>query len=141
MRMLFILLLGFTSCTAIDQELRYQIDPRLEPHVNKFFEEAEARGMSIPKYNLIAEEDFTIETVGVSRQVGDQRVILIFDWCIENYSHAELELVVFHELGHAILDRRHCEHYSIMMEGISNKAYEGDDEKRRLLVDELFLNK
>jgi Zn-dependent peptidase ImmA (M78 family) len=49
-----------------------------------------------------------------------------------------IENVVFHELGHALLRRKHNNHYSIMNTSSPVAMYETDTTMRRVLLNELF---
>lgn len=143
---------GLASCLdPFDQTIEFRVDPLLEPYVNQFFIEASARGIKIEKENLLV--SFVVENcdcAGKSIDVGQQRTVIIkqdaFDWYLKNSKvnpggtcHECIENLVFHELGHSILRRQHNDPaFSIMAEGISLRAYEGDSTIRAQLIDELF---
>ena len=50
-----------------------------------------------------------------------------------------MEHLVFHEMGHAVLDLEHCDPcYGIMHSTSSIMAYVGDAPLRKKMIDELF---
>lgn len=90
------------------------IEPEFQEYVDKFFEEAELRGMSIPRNNL--EVLFVDELPGDFCGYGyssfgftqNARVeILNAEGCWETRTPLEKENFMFHELGHALLSRPH----------------------------------
>ena len=141
MKKSLILLALFLGACEFDQTLEYQIDPRIENTVNEFFKEAEARGVFIPKENLKAIIVKKLDgNYGQARTNGDQRIILLIEICTL-WDRPHQEVIVFHELGHALLKRGHtCENNSIMCDQVKLSAFIGDPDKRRILLDELFNN-
>jgi hypothetical protein len=142
-KLLFALLL-FVSCTSFDQDVEFKIDPLLKPSVDKFYAQALTRGISLQKTNLIAlVDDRSVDpaNLGEVQMIGDQIVVLI------NKKHYEIfltdgdtifvERLVMHELGHALLNRKHTSSVSIMNSGDYYYEYKRDS-FRKVLIDELF---
>ncbi|MFD0997721.1 hypothetical protein ACFQ21_00315 [Ohtaekwangia kribbensis] len=142
-----LLLAGCTGCGSFDfdQTLEYTIDARLQKHVDAFFLEAEQRGIYIPKENLTVCIVDDLGASGRGFKNGQQSIVKIsrdaYEWYISQGEEEVIEFLMFHELGHAVLNREHCDpKYSIMAQGLSMHTYEGDSVKRAALVDELFFN-
>lgn len=140
---LFILALLLSSC--IDFTTEYKIDPVLEKYVNKFFAEGEKRGDTIPKENLIVKIFDNLDDEegvwGKSKRSGFQRIVLIDREYVEfneqNGNPVRNEAVIFHELGHALLGRKHTDKYESIMNinsCYSTHCYTGQKE----ILDELF---
>lgn len=129
-----------TSCNFND-DIEYKVDERLQPYVDKFFEEAASRGLIFQKYNLVVSIQPKLkEGAGLSRSEGHQRVVVI-DQSTYDFlkgAHESMEVIVFHELGHALLYRNHCDTQSIMNPAMSLNQYAAKPEVRKIIVDELF---
>lgn len=145
-------LIVIVSACEFDVNPEFYVDPRLEPYVTAFYHEAEVRGIQLSKDHLVVKiEHIDPRNYGESRQMGSQRIVLISATEYTDYRdttfysgdtlyHA-IENLMFHELGHALLNRPHCDPcYSIMNSTISLFEYSGQPEKRKLLIDELFSN-
>lgn len=138
----------FTCCMDFDQAIEYRCDPELQPYLDKFYLEAEVRGVRIPKENLIMsiEPQKNIRGAANARRCGCQRLVLVADdtydffstkWMSKDSAYYGMESVIFHELGHSLLDRRHDD-IGLMQSGISYFVYVKDEVKRKELLDELF---
>lgn len=155
-------LITLTSCfSSFDQEVEYRIDPRVSEYVNEFFSEAEKRGIVLYKHNLIVVVAHRYEYIkdpiinskaGYAWKEGDQRIIWIDEDTFNHLSNAHithkttcrttwLKLLVFHELGHSLLNREHNKQHSIMNDAIdSEKNYNHENcEIYSNILDELFL--
>lgn len=140
--------MGFQS----NEELFPTVTPELRPFYIAFEEEAIKRGFEI---NLTQEE-----VTGNIVQLGNMGVLGI---CVRSDeapnrvavdqeawrsgTQAFRELIVFHELGHCILNREHLDDdqdgvcVSIMNSGLSGCNISLEDESaREAYLDELFLN-
>jgi len=103
------------SCEKVEPVFEYRIDPTLESIVNKFYQEAELRGITLQKTNLIVEvvdvlvEDRCGQCERPKRKKEEQRTIKISksSVCWIRESEQNREALVFHELGHCLLDRDH----------------------------------
>ena len=100
----------------INEPTVYNVDASLTKYVDKFFQEANSRGITIPKENLIVKPatntaDFT-DICGKCTQNAKfpelQRTVEINTTnspCWKNISENDKEALVFHELGHCLLNR------------------------------------
>ncbi len=93
----------YTSC--IDEPSN-EIDPSLQPYVDQFFEEAQNRNLDM------SPEDYSFSVkFGEKQHLGvcstASKEILINDFYWRGFSELERQYVMFHELGHCILDRLH----------------------------------
>jgi hypothetical protein len=142
--LIFLLLIG----CQVYPEPEYRVDPRLQMHVNEFYHQAAIRGIDLHKNIIVSIED--IDAAGQAFKYGDQAIVIISpntyeyltsgDWVHGDSVRYGLENLVFHELGHAVLRRKHCEWYSLMDPNISMFAYVHKPVDRQILVDELFAN-
>jgi hypothetical protein len=102
--------------------------------VNEFYHEGSKRGVVIEKYNLVVCFDAIRESDhlvgGVSNSMGFQRVVRI------NVRYQESKLlkrIVFHELGHALLFRKHTNNPDSIMNPELHNSTVTD-----AMIDELF---
>lgn len=100
------------SCSEGEQVSDVNIDPELQPYVDRFLEEAANRGMNIDLeesgLDIFFEEDIsTAEYAGVCRfRLGANEIGIDRErW--DDSSEARKEWLVYHELGHCVLDRSH----------------------------------
>lgn len=113
-----VILIFTISCKTedINEPTIYNVDPSLTKYVDKFFEEAISRGITITKENLIVKPATT--TAGFTDICGKctqntkfpklQRTVEInmaSSVCWKNISENDKEALVFHELGHCLLNR------------------------------------
>lgn len=91
------------------------IDDKYEPYVDRFLEEAAQRGLSYDISRLTVVEGVTDpEFCGYGwwdyEGSGNQRIEISEEvWCWDERNDMEREILMFHELGHAILARPHSE--------------------------------
>ena len=140
---------------------KYQVPGELQLYIDTFLLEAGARGQTIEINNLIIEIDNTlpISTCGVCNSLESpdetQKIIRLNPVCLE-LEQAQVETLIFHELGHCVLLRPHDE--SLLPNGdprsmmVANNldiyapciyAIDGEDDcdntfKRSYYLDELF---
>lgn len=108
---LFLLIVG--SCQTDDEDAIYSVQEEFAPFVAKFLEEAQLRGHSITITNLIMKfgetekETYCGECQSVPDKPNVQRRIIISTTaaCWSAASAEEKEALVFHELGHCVLNR------------------------------------
>lgn len=121
MKYLFIILLA--SCNFID-DYHYEVDPELEPYVEQFFIEAQARGLNIkPPYLCVRFADLGNSS---GKTLSSKNPYIEIDRFFynemmtrTNCEREAIEMCVFHELGHAILQLGHCS-YGIMADDYDN---------------------
>ncbi len=139
---------GFQS----DEALFPTVTPELRPFYIAFEEEAAERGLEI---NLTQEEVTgnivqlgNMGVLGVCVRSDEEPNRVAVDQEVWSQASQELkELIVFHELGHCILDREHLDDdengvcVSIMNSGLSGCEISLEDETtREEYLDELFFN-
>lgn len=108
--LLSILFLG--SCK--DEPNRYEVDPQLDPYLQLFLQEGSKRGVNIDvKGNGLLMEftDLTGLTIGLCTYQDPLLVQIDQDYWTETTQYEDQENlrqnVVFHELGHGLLNRSH----------------------------------
>jgi hypothetical protein len=94
----------------------YDVHPDLQPMVDLFISEAAQRGVTIVIPNLILQYDTSLDeqVCGQCSSLGDpakiQKVIRVNPDISSCWEYAqELETLVFHELGHCLLQRPHLQ--------------------------------
>ena len=155
MKYVFFILIAFIAHACSDDmgayNLESSVSPELLPYVLSFEEEAAARGMSIEwhQHDLIIELA-DIETEAVGRCLtftDDTRRVEIDPTYWMGQTNIGKEFVVFHELGHCILDRGHLDEADRTGRCISI-MHSSDDlcrnnytaRTREAFLDELFLH-
>lgn len=110
-RMLIAVIILIFGCGK-GKDFDYTVPAEFEPYVQKFITEARARGKNITIDNLIIKQDSTLSSVlcGMSNTISStndvQKIITIgVPYCWQN--DAQLEALIFHELGHCVLGRVH----------------------------------
>jgi hypothetical protein len=109
----FVILILTIACQKQTLEPNlYQIDKDLEPFLNTFIDEAKKRGVEVKLENLIM--TFGNSTTDICGQCnkksnnGQRTITIIKDpICWTNASKQNQEALVFHELGHCLLNRLH----------------------------------
>jgi hypothetical protein len=88
------------------------IAPDFQDYVNRFISEAEARNISVNTDHLIVEsttDPVTGSDACAQIIAGDAPHIKIQTSCWSNLIDSEKEILMFHELGHALLGRNHLD--------------------------------
>jgi hypothetical protein len=143
-RPLTLLLFTIVVSCSVDDVVVYQVDPRLEHYVGKFFEEGRQRGKNFPKNNLIIKVTrnllATENRLAVNRGTeGKQILIEIDEGFVSNNDSLYIEYAMMHEFGHGFLKREHTLSYSIMNPvRKSLSGYRKNPQERNRLLDELF---
>lgn len=126
------------------------IDPLLEPYFELFKTEAAERGISIDYDSLgISGVLTTLDQGGVIGQcrflTTGENVVTFDRFFFSGFSEFEREHVVFHELGHCVLNRGHLDAinndgtcFSIMASSVQLCDTNYNDETREDYIDELF---
>lgn len=133
----FIISLLFVGCSFQD-EYYYSVNEAFVEYVDRFYLEAEKRGVEIQRYNLTV-TFHEIESSGVGGRDGNGNIIVMIDpdsW----YTNADelerhREYLMFHELGHALLSRQHTTKESIMNPKMVSQY---DESNRDTFLNELF---
>jgi len=132
-----------TSCSMLDED-HFDVEDRLKPYVEQFYQEAAARGKKIQHQNLLVWETYALSQKGGAAGQsfpGSIPSVRIASDLLDEGDTLKIKFVVFHELGHALLYRGHAGEYdfSIM---VPNDYLIGDFKTkpglRKELIDELF---
>jgi len=117
-------------------------------YANRFFDEAAARNIDLDKSTLTIKfvEKEEIAPYAGYGTTNPPLVRIVKDFWTQ-YNNTQKEILMFHELGHAVLRRQHtnemlpnCTNYkSMMMDGNQFIIYGSEtDSKRQYYIDELF---
>lgn len=140
--LLFILL---TACAQHHKVV--SIEPQLQPYFDKFVEEEQSRGLDIKIDDLmmyvsdnIKSTDYGDANYGDSEETPVIKIATKFQ--IEPYN-SDTEQVVFHELGHAVLNRKHRNDTDVVFipKSIMNSVHVPNyfyETYREQYIDELF---
>ena len=151
----FSLVLLFISCKRQNEPLQSSsIDPALQVYVDRFYAEATERGVTLNDLlNASLTSEIDVCGQGHSPEFNgmfEQPTILINESCWSQLNAAARESLIFHELGHALLNRIHIEGIlanghskSIMCAGADFDCshlpdYVSCPEHREYYIDELF---
>ena len=109
---LFFLLLTALCCKQDPMEVQ-NVDADLQPYVDQFYIEAANRGYSLSRH-LDAVLSTEISQCGQGHSPNfngmfDKPTILISESCWATLNEDAREILVFHELGHALLNRLHID--------------------------------
>lgn len=101
----------FLILSCSEDDVRYSVDPALETYVNTFISEAQERGVTIPKDNLIAElTDFKSQAVANATTDGDQKYLYVhkglFDHGTATGYTALVEYNIFNALGEIFVNKK-----------------------------------
>jgi hypothetical protein len=118
MKKLMFLLISVMLLSCKEQEF-YQIQPELAEYVNQFYTEGLVRGFEFDRSNLIVRLDSVYEfkesSIGIFKMEDGQRVVLINSRNFKKYNYTNKKIIVFHELGHALLNRSHTDNEKSIM--------------------------
>lgn len=107
MRYVFSLILLTVCFFSCERERIQTLDPVFEPFVDQFFLEAQQRGMDVKKSDFSFSLQFgTIDDAHGRCRNRDNEMTIDPDFWEDAYER-EKEYLIFHELGHCILNRRH----------------------------------
>jgi hypothetical protein len=139
--MKYLILLLALSFGCSDHETQFIVAADDEPYVTSFFTEAEARGKTLPKSNLLVSLNSDCQAITQIKRDDDQW-ILEMDGEVFNTMVAQgnpnnlIESYLFHELGRIVLQREFSSEFSIMNPQIKVNGFSSSD--REALLDELF---
>lgn len=140
-----IIILIITSCSRIAPN-QFEVGVELRSFVVQFFDEAEQRHISVKHPDLIVSiEDLPKVTLvyGMTYYTSPLKVVIDKDFyrknCKTEQGKLKIQFVLFHEFGHAILERSHIEANSIMnARTIELDYYSCNQTCRNTLITELF---
>ena len=115
-------------------------------YANRFYDESAARGFHLDPSELTIR---FVDESEISPYSGfgtvDPPLVRIVKTRWENFTPVQKEILMFHEIGHAVLRRQHtneqlpnCDYKSMMMDGNQFIVYGEQSVKREYYVDELF---
>lgn len=114
-----------------------QIDKELKPHYDSFINEGIQRGVDYSRIPIVMKFK-DIELAGSSTTLdGKFADVRINRYYFDNYTENQIEVLTFHELGHALINRAHdssC--FSLMSSDLCK--YENYKTHRSSMLDELF---
>jgi hypothetical protein len=142
--LLFFFFLLFFSCQKESDSIQ-KIDPPFQEYIDRFAKEASSRGVNVNLQSLVVTFSDTLQNYcgyGVSNSVQISSRVN----CWQNQTDANKEILMFHELGHAILHRSHDnsilsngDYKTMMLDGNQFSLYSEDTpERRKYYLDELF---
>jgi hypothetical protein len=157
---LIFLMIILSSCkdTEGTEPIKYEVPSPLQPMIERFIQEGSKRGKILTIKNLIIKlSDEPIETspnqfsCGITNgEITEQKqnIVQIDTQCLA-WRHSELskEILIFHELGHAILLRHHDNSrlpngdWKSIMTGANWTIFDYyifNSQKREYYLDELF---
>lgn len=151
MRYIFVVfsLISLLSCSKENNDTR--IDAGLQEYYDSFVAEAESRNIILPDSILNIKLIFTdisnsniLGQCNYNMDAPDVVQIDRFHW--RTFDNETKEFVVFHELGHCVLDRGHTDTVdsrgdctSLMHSSVGLCGFEFSGEKRTKYIDELFM--
>lgn len=97
-----ILLFGLTACSDFIDENHYSVFPEAEPYVRSFFREAEKRHFYFDQSILSIEFKKMDHYAGLSMNGNS----IYIDTTSQAW-HRDPEALIFHEMGHSFLHRKH----------------------------------
>lgn len=133
----------FISCQE-EEVIVHDINPLLRVYVNNFYKEASVRGYCLKRLNLIISTRPNLiadnNWLGICYRYRTRAEIFLDESLVLSQNHTSIEWVMFHELGHGLLNREHSTNLnSIMNVEISRRSLDVDIRKQ--FIDELFSNK
>lgn len=146
--LILVLIMSFLSCRKEEDLIQPEVDQRLKLFFESFKQESISRRQSINMDDIIG-TIVTMETAGVlgrCNQSTTGKKHLMIDslfWLTSTFK--EKEYVIFHELGHCALNRRHLDTknvdgdcISIMQSGNGSCMMNYNAQNRSKYLDELF---
>lgn len=150
-RITFLGLALLTLFAACNKGGRYDVPPEVDVYVQRFIEEGNKRGhdIKIKRLKVTYNEDLELEEGNVIGRCAQgfespRKPIIELHPDFELLSPEAQEQLVFHELGHCILDRHHDDrimangHFESTMNSHFWNYIAGQDYKREHYLDELF---
>lgn len=142
MRIIICAILILSSCSSLMDEPHFEIADDLEATVNKFYWQASQKNVYPQKYRLNIHWDNTIKKFNViAITIHDEIPTILIDCSLQEIVKSDplfFETVLYHELGHALFFRPHCNTYSLMNPNKYIQDYRQDSIKREQLFTELI---
>jgi len=125
-----------------------KIDPEFKQMYQEFIDEANAHGLDLPydqgmtiEIGTLGQEDSQGELIGECSPIGYGDGNILIDknfWYDAN--DAERHVLLFHELGHCVLGRKHNNNHMSIMYPMVNVPAEYYDVDKSEMLEELFKN-
>jgi hypothetical protein len=134
----YIILLLITSCSFIDETI-YSIDPEIDPYYQRFLQEGINRGQDYSNHHTII-YFYGLDVAGRTiKKRSDGVIEIVIDkhtWDIN--PDIIREVILFHELGHGVLNRDHSDDVNSLMSTNNGDIYRYYKENKKIVLDELF---
>lgn len=136
-----------TSCFSFIDEQIIVIDDELKPYYQSFIEEGFKRNIDFTKNDILlvfsSEMKPSVHGVSIDRKkdLVSEIYINIDTWYfnpLNEYQKARNEVTVFHELGHAFLNRSHTNHCESIMTPYVVCKYDNWVLDKEKMINELF---
>ena len=139
---ILVVLIGILSSCVPEMEV-HQFDPDVDLYVSRFLEEGRMRGVDLEKETskIIWEwvDDPDIGYYGLSVKKGLKRNRIKINYYYWKDANDEFkEWLIFHELGHSVLDKRHTDEQVNFMYPVPSLDIVIDVNKRSDSLDKLF---
>ena len=130
-----------------EKDIQYLVQSELQPYFDRFYMEGSARGkqLDMETLNGLLSDLPGVNVLGRCEQSSETRTVTIDDAFWRKADTYQREYVVFHELGHCVLNRRHLEDQnadgtcaSMMQSGNSTCRMIYNAQTRAKYLDELF---
>lgn len=147
---LIVLLLGLAGCSDDESPAPMVIDSQVQDLVDLFVEEAEERNVELDLTGLTIEFKDEVEVggdpfCGYAFSTSPGALIQMSQSCWDGFDEYEKEVLMFHELGHALLFRPHDDrtfengsHMSTMHSGALREYGQWTLDRREYYLNELF---
>lgn len=134
------------GCGSDTEAPEVSIHPELVPFVQQFQREADLRNLQVDLTKMsIAFSGFLLPSCGTNLVFGSHTLISAHEDCWGSLNNFQKEKLIFHELGHTILNRVDDENklqsgsFKSIMNSSTQSLYNGFTlEKRTYYIDELF---
>lgn len=145
--LLWLVVLFSTTTCQKDTDFEYFVQSELQPFFDKFQEEGRTRGkiLDMTRVSGVLGDLPSANVLGRCEQSTSNGTITIDQAFWDKASYYEKEYVLFHELGHCVLDRRHLEDQradgtcaSMMQSGTGGCRMSYNAQTRSAYLDELF---
>jgi hypothetical protein len=145
-----LIVLSLLLCTVFScsKEETIVVDTDLQPLFDSFAAEATKRGLTLdmsPYSGTISDLAETNVAAKCQTISNGQKRVLVDQTFWKSASALQREMVVFHELGHCVLNRAHLDDarsdgscYSMMQSGLGLCKMSYSDKTRSAYLDELF---
>lgn len=134
-KIIVIFLVLLFSCE--EKQNIYIVDSDLSIYVDAFFQQASIHGIEISKENLVVRKSVNVSPkLGLFSISDGQRVVEINAYSVNDLNNDYVEAIVFHELGHALLNKPHQDDVKSLMN--TNPCLKCYADEKKLYIDQLF---